>query len=289
MPKLKVIYDSADEIPDALRDLYQEVMDGDVARYVLQLDDDVKHHPQILALRNAYDRQKQENASLKAQVASLSKGADTVPDDFTSEEWERLKALDDEFKKGGGDDAERRRREAEMTAQRNTLQQKLDRLEKKYQTDIAERDGSIERMKNHVHRLLVEDGLTKALAEAGIQGPMLKASRAMLERSVEIIQDGDADPVAMIKTDLDPTPIGEYVKSWVQTDEGRAFLPQPSGGGASGSNAPKGSVGDNPYSKVNWNVTNQGRVYKADPIKADRLAKAAGHRDARSARLETAK
>jgi hypothetical protein len=45
----------------------------------------------------------------------------------------------------------------------------------------------------------------------------------------------------------------------------------------------------NPWSKKHWNLTNQARLYKRDRAEADRLAQAAGHRDAASARLKTAK
>jgi hypothetical protein len=38
-----------------------------------------------------------------------------------------------------------------------------------------------------------------------------------------------------------------------------------------------------------WNLTEQGRIYKRDKAKANALAQAAGHRDALSARLVNAK
>jgi hypothetical protein len=45
----------------------------------------------------------------------------------------------------------------------------------------------------------------------------------------------------------------------------------------------------NPWSKRHWNLTQQGHIYKLDRDKAMRMAKAAGHRDVLSARLENAK
>jgi hypothetical protein len=45
----------------------------------------------------------------------------------------------------------------------------------------------------------------------------------------------------------------------------------------------------NPWSKQFWHLTNQARIIKRDQAEADRLARAAGHRDALSARLKTAK
>jgi hypothetical protein len=45
----------------------------------------------------------------------------------------------------------------------------------------------------------------------------------------------------------------------------------------------------NPWTKKDWNITHQGRIFKADQAGAARLAQAAGHKDAISARLEHAK
>lgn len=46
------------------------------------------------------------------------------------------------------------------------------------------------------------------------------------------------------------------------------------GGGSQGSRS--GGVGSNPWSKDSWNMTEQARVYRENPAKADQLAKAAG-------------
>ena len=45
----------------------------------------------------------------------------------------------------------------------------------------------------------------------------------------------------------------------------------------------------NPWSKQYWHLTRQGQIYRQDKAEADRLAQAAGHKDALSARLKTAK
>jgi hypothetical protein len=45
----------------------------------------------------------------------------------------------------------------------------------------------------------------------------------------------------------------------------------------------------NPWSKQHWNLTNQVRIYKRDQAEADRLARAAGHKDALTARIANAR
>ena len=46
---------------------------------------------------------------------------------------------------------------------------------------------------------------------------------------------------------------------------------------------------ENPWSKQHWNLTRQVQILKRDQAEAIRLAQAAGHKDALSARVENAK
>jgi hypothetical protein len=48
-------------------------------------------------------------------------------------------------------------------------------------------------------------------------------------------------------------------------------------------------VNVNPWSRQFWNLTEQGQIFKRDKDKANRLAQAAGHKDALSARRENAR
>jgi hypothetical protein len=45
----------------------------------------------------------------------------------------------------------------------------------------------------------------------------------------------------------------------------------------------------NPWSKQHWHLTNQARIMLRDQAEADRLARAAGHKDALSARVKNAR
>ena len=46
---------------------------------------------------------------------------------------------------------------------------------------------------------------------------------------------------------------------------------------------------ENPWSRQFWNLAEQGQIFKRDKDKADRLARAAGHKDAMTARIANAK
>lgn len=118
-------------------------------------------------------------------------------------------------------------------------------------------------------RLLVDQGLTAALTEAGVTNPvMLKAAAAMLRaEKIEIATEGDSR-VAKIGDKL----LGDHVKAWASGDEGKAFVSAPNngGGGAGGSGGGGGKV--NPWAKDSLNMTEQGKLYIENPTLARSMA-----------------
>jgi hypothetical protein len=109
---------------------------------------------------------------------------------------------------------------------------------------------------------------------------------------VKVIEDGDGTMTAVFETDLGEQPIDQFVPQWAQSDIGKHFLMPASGGGAGGSDGHKRSsnLTTNPFSKGAWNMTNQARLIKESPDKADSFAKMAGHSNgAAGAKLENAK
>jgi hypothetical protein len=82
------------------------------------------------------------------------------------------------------------------------------------------------------HNLLVENGLSVALLEAGVKNPAYqKAAKAMLAGQVVLTADGE-NRIAKVGD----KPLAEFIKSWAVSDEGKAFVDAPAngGGGASG-------------------------------------------------------
>lgn len=101
-------------------------------------------------------------------------------------------------------------------------------------------------------RLLVDNGLTDALAKAGVTNPAhLKAVKAMLAGQVQIVADGD-QKVAKVGDKALP----DFVSEWAKGDEGKFFVSAPnnSGGGAAGgstgSNKPTGDLGGDKSARV---------------------------------------
>lgn len=100
------------------------------------------------------------------------------------------------------------------------------------QGDADKSRKALEAESGYVQRLLVDNGLSEALAKAGVTNPVhQKAARAMLASQVQIAADGD-QRVAKVGDKA----LAEFIGEWAKGDEGKHFVSAPinSGGGAQG-------------------------------------------------------
>jgi hypothetical protein len=291
---LKAILESLDDVEESIKGLYKPVAikgpdgkDKPVFAVDIEGGDSL---PFVIPLRNAHERQKAENQQLRTKITELEAKVAGIPEDFSQEEWDRLQAVDSEMKKNPDDPEKKRAHEAEVQSIKAMHEQAIDRIRKKAEADLkTERDAHVA-TKAALRTRVVGDDLTKALVESGVDKRYLKAAKALLEKSVKVKEEG-ANLIAVIETDLGETPIDQFVPQWSQSEEGKLFIPPARGSDApgSGNNRIGGTLDGNPWSKQHWNATQQGQVFKVDQAKADRLAKAAGHKSAIGARVEDAK
>jgi hypothetical protein len=122
----------------------------------------------------------------------------------------------------------------------------------------------------HTQKLLIENGLTAALTEAGVKDPaLLKAAAAMIQlgHKPAVVIDGEAR-VAKVGDKA----LGEFVKEWAQGADGKSFVAAPSNGGG-------GATGGSGGAAKGWkelSMTEQGALYKENPAQAKALASQAG-------------
>ena len=116
---------------------------------------------------------------------------------------------------------------AEVEAERDKLQAELVEARKLgKQVETLTKELQVER--SFTGKLLVDDGLTKALTQAGVTNPVrLKAATAMLRAGVEL-----KDRKALVEG----KELADFVKEWAAGDEGKHFVEASlnSGGGAPG-------------------------------------------------------
>lgn len=276
MPALKTLLEKLDELPEALHEYYTE-KDG---KFILDVDG-IDDHPSVRALKNALESQKDARRKAADEITKLKERLAKIPEDFDPEEVTRLRAQIEEYE---ADPSKKDKTGQEaLVAARKQLEQKIANMEKEHAKTIEGLNKKIASKDTFISQLLIDEGLTKALVEANVGKDFMKAAKAMLRQNVKVVEEDDGEYKAIIDTDVGVVGIDKYVSDWAASDEGKPFIPPAKGGDAGGPAKPKrGSVDTsgikNPWAKEHWNLTEQGRLLKADRVKADQLAKAAGHK-----------
>jgi hypothetical protein len=269
--KLKTVVPNLDDIADEQKEFYVE-KEG---QFVLDVEG-IDEHPAVAALKNALERQKSERRQLATDLAALKEKGKNVPEDFDLDKYNLMVAELEELKsgnKGGATDDERR----ELATARKALEQKISNMEKSHSTEIAKKELQIKKLDGKIHQLLIDEGLTKSLVEAGVGKEYIKAAKALLKGDCTVIEE-DGDYRAVVESDMGQLDIGKYVTDWVASDEGKVFIPPAKGGDANNQNKPSQRINTdkNPWAKDTWNLTEQGRILTEDRSKAEKLAKSVG-------------
>lgn len=255
---LKTVLDNLDDVPEALRAEYKEI-DG---KFVLDLDG-IDVHPTVVNLKTAHERQKQTNRTLQSDLTAARTRLEGLPDDFDADAYEALQA------------------QAEGKAPAKTDEQVAQirqQLERKHQADLAKKDERINTLTGAVNKLSIDDGLSKALDEAGVDPAFKPGAMALLKSkgAVKLVEE-DGHFKAQVDTDMGPMPLGSYVKDWSGSEEGKIYVKKATGGDAQGGTGAR--FADNPWDSSNGkkpNLTKQQQAISENPTKARQMAQAAG-------------
>lgn len=272
MPKLKTVLPNLDDLDEGLHDFYVE-QDG---KFVLDVEG-VDDHPSVVALKNALERQKSDRRKMADDLTKLKDKLGKIPEDFDPEAYQTAMNELEELRNNPNRKPDEKERQ-ELVAARKSLEQKITNLEKAHKELVDKKDGELKKRDTKIHSLLIDDGLTKALVEAGVGKEYLKASKALLRGDCTVIEE-DGDYRAVVESDVGQLDIGRYVTDWVASDEGKVFVPPARGGDADNKGKPTArpmATDKNPWSKEHHNLTEQGRILREDRSKAEKLAKAAG-------------
>lgn len=165
----------------------------------------------------------EETSGLKAKnnelLGKLKKSKETT-DGLQSQFDELREAIDAKEAEAAAKDGDIEKIRSQMTAKHETAM------------EAVQKQLAAEQAVNR--KLLVDNGLTSALTEAGVKTEYLPAVRALIQSSTDIeLVDLDGQRSAQIGGEN----LKDYVTAWAQTDQGKAFVAAPdnSGGGANGS------------------------------------------------------
>jgi hypothetical protein len=274
---LRAMLENLDELDQSLHDQYkeQDVKIGNKTekRFVLQVEG-VTEHPQVLALKNAHDRQKADNTTLRTERDELKGVAarlEGLPEDFSAEMFNTIKAQA-EGKVGNADEQIKRVKEDTEKRVKEAMQKDIDKL--------AERNKKLD---TNLRRRTIDDGLNSALAKAGVAKELLPAARAYIKEQskIDLVEDGDKLD-ALVETDLGQRTLDEYVADWAGSDVGKPFIAKPTGGDSGGNDGAPRQVNGNPFVRKDGKIVNRTAIQDAvvkDRGKALQLAKSAGWND----------
>lgn len=178
------------------------------------------------------EKDPETKTALKAAIAeAVETAVEEAVEGLKAKNTELLGKLKKAQKDATIDPADHAALQAELTA----TEAKLATAEKALKTATTEADKIKKAYDNEskvAHNLLVDQGLSTALLEAGVKkASYLKAAKAMLAGQVVLTADGE-NRVAKVGD----KPLAEFVKAWAVSDEGKAFVDAPgnTGGGAHG-------------------------------------------------------
>lgn len=189
-------------------------------------------------------------AALKAAVDEAKEGQDTKNAELLNE-VKKLKADLRKVKEISPDDV------AAIEAERDKLSTDLAAATKtaKDATTAAEKaTKALEQESGFTHKLVAENGVLKALTDAGVTDPAyLEAAKAMHLPNIKIVPDGDNRNAL-----YGDKPLADAIKEWAAGDVGKKFVAAPvnGGGGAQGSGNAQG--GGKTASRAAFDAMDQG-------------------------------
>lgn len=201
-------------------------------------------------------------------------------DDSSNDDADTSGGKQDSGDQSDGDN-DKRLTQAEVDA---IVEKRLKRAKRQWETD-AEQARAKEQM-DESERLRAEKQEAEDAANARVQAANDRAVRAetkaiaaelgvkpeRIQYAVKLCDLSDID----VSDDGEPDSAAIKVQLEAVTKDMPELIGGGTRGGAGGSNPANGADWEpNPWSKNNWNMTEQGRIYREDPAKADRLKKAA--------------
>lgn len=219
---LKALLDSLDDVQDELKDHYKQ--DGD--RFVLDIDG-IDDHPKVRGVITANKANKDKRDQLKSELDGLKARLDGLPEDFDASVYQELRQAAEG--KGG-------------TPTEEQLEEARAKIRKKLETDFGKERAGLEdrlsKLNGTLHRMTIDRGLADAMDQAQID-PRHKAKLLPYFKTAAkiVVEESDDGFSAKFDTDMGQVSLGDYVREWATSDDGKIYVAKPTGP------SPKGGAG----------------------------------------------
>ena len=267
MPKLKVVVDNLDDVEEKHKDLYVErEQDG---KFYLNLDNPDAHF-RVAGMKASFERLKAERQDFLGKLKAEDYAAviALLGPDFDKEAFEAMKAELEELRTKvaegtGGDNKDLAAVKTELA----TAKRDLGRVTK----ELATANTSLEASEKRNKEATVDQQLTKSLIDVGIATKHMKAVKAMFKGDIKsVLENGE------YKLTINDEPIGDHIKDWAETDDGKLYIDTATGSGARPGGDKGANPADNPFHKDHFNVTAQQDLFAKNPARAEQLVQLAG-------------
>ena len=265
----KMVLDSLDGLSE---DVAKEYVEKD-GKFHIQVEG-MKTQADIDRVTSSLNAARTEASGFKAKLALL--GDRKVEDVVTM--LDRIPEL--EAAAAGKLDEDKLKEMAEARAR--AIVAPIERERDGLKTKVGELEGTVQTYVTKERTRTIHDQIKDAAIKAGVVPEAIEDAIILGERVFEL-EEGTGK--AVVKEGASGHTQGLEVKDWLsdlQTKKPHWFGGS-SGGGANGNRGGGGGAEPNPFTHDHWNMTKQGQIMQQDPSRADRLAKAAGHKDAASA------
>lgn len=272
MPALKLKIDTLEDVEENLQGFYSEVADPkDKTKkiFVLQVEGAQKTAADVERLEASLVKERADHKKIRTEFTELKAKAglwgDLDPTD-THDKLTKLAALELEpnATQEKIEQAVKQRVEAQLKQVTAPLERELAKVKGEHTVAINQIGEYDTRERNR----RIDEEVRRVAQDAKVTGTAIDDAVIIGRNYFQV--DPETNKVVNKETGLDPL-------NWIEEQkEKRTHWWAPSrGAGAEGGGGP-GDTTMNPFSAKNWNMTEQGKLVRANPGKAAAMAKAAG-------------
>jgi len=265
--KLKLKYDSQEDIPDGYADLFTE-------------KDGVWHLTGVEGMKTSEDTEKlskslrEERAAHKKTKDKLAKlGGDDVDIDEVVSSLDELEDLRARIEAGEGGKVDEKKLEELVEARLKRELRPIERERDQLKSRNQELEGETKQLRTTINNGTIENRLRELATKENVIGSAMDDIVFMGTHLFEVAEDG----AIVAKEGARGVEAGITPDVWLgdMKEKRPHWWPQSQGGGAGGGRDGVGG-GPNPWSAKGWDIDAQGALIRQDRPKAERLAKAAG-------------
>lgn len=260
---LKAVLENLDELDSSLHDHYKK--DEKSGKYILDIED----FDQAPRVRQLKDEAAQHRIKARSAEDALKPFKELGDIGKVREQLDRIPELE-ALSEGKVDEG---KINSLVEARLKTKLAPIERERDQFKTKVGELEGQVQGYTAKERQRTVHDAVRSAIRKS-------KGFEAAAEEDVLLyadrVFDVDESGTVVTKDGVGVTP-GITAADWLtEMQPKRPHWWGPSGGsGASGNRGGVGG-GNNPWAADTWNLTEQGKVLRENPQRADQLAKAAG-------------